>query len=352
MNKLTKLGVSALCGTLASVTGANAGTMDVTGSATATFVSLSNVETGNPIGMDTGITFKGSGELDGGQTFSVTVAHTDQNAFSAGTLELVTNSLGTWKLDQAGGGGGVGGYDDNVPTAWEETSGTGVTHGADHTKGVGSSTNLQYISPKLLGSQIKLAWAPKNDGKISNDKVTGGASGRKQEGFDVVVDINQDNWNYLPNIFAGYSITDQEGRTTTTVEQEQVDHEEGTVGLKFKIGPIAAGVQKTFEHPGNEDAGETEYYLNTMWGVSFNVNDDLSVSYGDFESKRGFVNPVAQGGGTANRPVTIAADSWQIAYSMGGASLKVAKTKVENSQYVSGAEGDHEGTTLALSLAF
>ena len=42
MNKLTKIGVTALCGSLASVAAANAGSMDVTGAASATYTSLSD----------------------------------------------------------------------------------------------------------------------------------------------------------------------------------------------------------------------------------------------------------------------------------------------------------------------
>ena len=51
MNKLTKIGVSALCGSLASVA-ANAGTMEVLGGATATWSSNESTVTGNPIGMN------------------------------------------------------------------------------------------------------------------------------------------------------------------------------------------------------------------------------------------------------------------------------------------------------------
>ena len=51
MNKLTKIGVSALCGSLASVSAANAGSLDVTGGATATWVSIETADTGNPIGL-------------------------------------------------------------------------------------------------------------------------------------------------------------------------------------------------------------------------------------------------------------------------------------------------------------
>ena len=66
MNKITKIGLSALCGSLASVSAAHAGALEVTGTAEATWTNLGDEVTGNPIGMNTGLTFKGSGELDGG----------------------------------------------------------------------------------------------------------------------------------------------------------------------------------------------------------------------------------------------------------------------------------------------
>jgi hypothetical protein len=50
--------------------------------------------------------------------------------------------------------------------------------------------------------------------------------------------------------------------------------------------------------------------------------------------------------------VEVEAQSIQIAYSMGGATLKVAETEVDNAAYVTGVSGDNEGTTIMLSLAF
>jgi hypothetical protein len=42
----------------------------------------------------------------------------------------------------------------------------------------------------------------------------------------------------------------------------------------------------------------------------------------------------------------------QVAYSMGGATIKIAETEVDNAAYVTGTGGDKEGTTVMLSLAF
>jgi len=61
MNKLTKIGASALCGSLAAVSIANAGAIDVSVGANATWTSNEGTVTGNPIGLNSGLTFTGSG---------------------------------------------------------------------------------------------------------------------------------------------------------------------------------------------------------------------------------------------------------------------------------------------------
>ena len=346
MNKLTKVGLSALCGSLAAITSASAGEMTVTGSAHMTRLTTTG-NTGNPFGMQSNLTFKGSGELDGGQTFSVTVDNTDQNAYSAGTISLTTNNLGTFDINQAGGGNGIGGYDDNMPRAWEETWDTGVAAGYDLAKGVGSSTNIQWTSPSVFGSKLKLAYAPKIGAGATNDKSVSGEGGNINDGIDVVLDVNPPLPIGAVNIFAGYSEqiyetsdrgADQEARSN--------DKEEGTAGVVLTIGPVKAGLQKTLEHLANEGAAEVQYYRNTSWGVSFNVNDNLSLSYGEMESKKGFVQE------GDNESVKLDTESWQIAYTLGGASIKFADTEVNNKAYSTGAANATEGRALSLSLAF
>ena len=65
MNKLTKVGLSALCGSLAAFSSANAGDRTVTGGVDMSWISLDDDTTGNPIGMGSNLTFSGSGELTG-----------------------------------------------------------------------------------------------------------------------------------------------------------------------------------------------------------------------------------------------------------------------------------------------
>ena len=344
MNKLTKIGVSALCGSMAAVSAANAGSMAVNGTATATWVSHNYGDVGNPIGMATWLTFVGSGELDNGSAVGVTVALDDKSAYSSANITLATPGLGTFKLGQGGGGGGIGGYDDNMPTVWEETTGTSVGAGIDYAKGVGSSTYVQWTSPSAGGAKLVLAYAGKADGVQVNDKAgSGGTTAGLNHGVDIVLDVSPGDGHF--NAFAGYSRINRDKSTAATLEDHPNDLEAGTVGLKVTLGPVQAGYQKTGEFFGTATTADAEYYNNTGWGVSFNVNDDLSVSYGSFTSKKGF-----NGSDLAERKTE--ATSWQLAYSMGGASLKIAETEVDNSQYVTGTSQDYEGTTVALSLAF
>ena len=68
MKKVTSLGVSALCGSLAAVaSAANAGELTVTGGVDMSWISLDDDTTGNPIGMGSNLTLAGSGALDGGE---------------------------------------------------------------------------------------------------------------------------------------------------------------------------------------------------------------------------------------------------------------------------------------------
>lgn len=357
MNKLTKVGLSALCGSLAAVSSAYAGEMSVSGSANATWTKLGgkNQTTGNPLGMASALSFTGTGELDGGQEVKLVIDHTDQNAWSAGTITLTTNSLGTFNLNQAGGGNGIGGYDDNMPRAWEEVWDTGVGVGADMAKGVGSSTNVQWKSPSIANSTLAIAYAPKNDRTQNNDKANSAAGNPKYgSGVDILLDISPSFDMFSANLFAGYSVTELDSAQGAGLKDRTSDHEEGTAGLTLTFGPIKAGVQKTAEFTASQVAGEEEYYANTSWGVSFNVNDNLSVSYAEFSSQKNYVGKEvgANDDSSGNTEQQIDADSIQLAYTMGGASIKIADTDVNNAKYVTDGTGDVKGTSVMLSLAF
>ena len=339
MNKLTKIGVSALCGSLAAIASAHAGEMSVSGGATATYTKLGYGDTGNPLGMATGLTFTGSGELDNGSTFTVTIAHDDQNAYSTSSIALTHPTMGKFTFDE-GGGTGLDRIDDKMPTAWEETDGTGVGAGLQTVSGAGGSSDIEWTLPADMlpsGLSAYLSYAPKPDGSKAKDKAGGGDKGGNTNGagWDLVIEHSelQDGLN----VFAGYSTIQQgDGNLTTG------DRNSRAIGATYAMGGITVGYQYSKDRL-NDDS--VSYYENNALGVSFSINDDLSVSFGSHKSDKSYV----AGQGTN---AELEATSIQIAYTMGGASIKLAETEVDNASYVTTTAGDKEGTTLALTLAF
>ena len=79
MNKLNKIGVSALCGSLAAMSAAQAGDLTASGSAALTYISQEAVVTGNPIGMASAVTSSGTSE-----TYTLTVKDNDECSLGAG----------------------------------------------------------------------------------------------------------------------------------------------------------------------------------------------------------------------------------------------------------------------------
>ena len=347
MNKLTKVGLSALCGSLATVSAANAGDMTVTGGVDMSWVSLGGgaSETGNPIGIGSNLTFKGSGELDNGWTFDLTVAMLNQDAYSTTAVNIDMGGLGSLNLNQGDSGNGIDAYDDKMPTAWEEPWGNALGTGIKLVSGSGNSPNMQYKSPTIAGTTLTLATAPDDGAGKANDKGSSGAgSGSTGAAYDATVNINPSAGTEILsglNLFVGGSMTEN------TVDSEN-DLYEGVAGLTFALGPVSVGAMAQGVSTGQEGATEVDYYKNHAYGVSFNINDDLSVSYGYHESKQGHVNltDVAKGNPTLD------VESWQIAYTIGGASLRYAETEVNNAAYQTTAAYDKDARVVSVSLAF
>jgi outer membrane protein OmpU len=337
MNKLHKIGATALCGSLACVA-ANAGDMSVSGSAVATYTSVDKSVTGNPIGINSGITFTGSGELDNGSTFTVSLTNADQSAYSSGNITITVPGIGTFGIDQGAGGQGIDRIDDKLPTAWEETNGTGANSGFRTVSGVGGSTNIELnVDSGMLpeGMGLQLAYTPKAGSSNINDKGVGGVGNNNQgSGWDVVV--THTGLGDGLEVFAGYSDVSQ-AVTSGDKSDDQISY---AAGLTYAMGAITIGLEYSEEDLNDDSVG---VYENTMYGVSYAVNDDLSISYGHVESEKDNI-------GSAD--VTMETDSVQISYTMGGATIILAETSIDDALYASGTGGDISGTTLRLALAF
>jgi len=368
MNKLTKIGMSALCGSLASVSASNAGTLDVSGSATLTHTSVDKSTVGNPIGMKSGITFTGNGELDGGQTFKLSLTDANKAAWSTGSISLTTNRIGTFKLNSGGGGAGIGGYDDNMPRAYEEVWDTAITTNANLQKGVSGSTNINWTSPTALGTTLQIAYAPDNDGATNVNKAySGDSSDHFGEGFDIVLDIDAQGTSIGSNLFIGYSETEVAKGGGGGTKPFTNDHEEAVVGLELTLGPLQLGGQVSAERIQTQARNAANYYGNSSWGVAFNVNDDLSISYSEARHVQSKTKKQKAGGTLA--PVKVGArlnnsineynpkswmrgDSIQVAYSIGGVAVKYAQTDYDNTAYGFDAKAPRSSRIVEVSLAF
>ena len=93
MNNITKIGLTALAGSLVA-TSAFAGGMSVSGSAKVTYKGGQGNSATNNFSNSKGITFSGSGEMDNGFTVSTTYTMTDA-AFSTSTVSLDMGDAGT-----------------------------------------------------------------------------------------------------------------------------------------------------------------------------------------------------------------------------------------------------------------
>ena len=345
MNKLTKLGVSALCGSLAAVSAANAGELTVTGGVDMSWVSLDNDTTGNPIGMGSNLTFKGSGELDNGWTFDLTVAMLNGDTYSNANVTLDMGGLGKLDFNQGNSANGIQAFDDKMPTAWEEPWGAGLGTGVQLVSGIGAQGNMQYTTPTVLGITLTAAVSPDMGAANPADKANAVTYDATGAGYDVTLNINPSFGTEALsslNLFVGGHGTEHHNQTG-----ELNDAVQATGGITFDIGPVSLGAQLSGISTGKTaTSADVDWYKNAMYGIAFNVNDNLSVSYGDHKSRQGFVSP------SFHQSKELDMDSWQIAYTLGGASFRYADISVNNASYQTTTSFDKDARVLSVSLAF
>ncbi len=354
MNKLTKVGFSALCGSLAAISAANAGELTVTGGADMTWINKSSTTTGNPLGIGSNTNIKGSGELDNGWTYSLTIANANAGAFSAANIGLDMGGLGKLNFNQGNSGNGIAAIDDKMPTAWEESWGNGLSTGVRLPLGSAASQNIMYTTPTILGITLTGTWAPEYGAADIADKNTGTTEDSKAGSYDGTININPSLGTEILsglNIFAGGSSIGAE------VKGSHNDLYEVVGGVTYDIGPLSLGYQVSGDYTGVDDhegdgggnQGVNNLYKAKAFGVAFNVNDSLSVSYGEWEAvKAGHSDSGYNPDTRSNRTITV--ESIQVAYSVGGASIRIADTSVDNAAWVAG--DNQEATVLSLGLAF
>jgi hypothetical protein len=189
------------------------------------------------------------------------------------------------------------------------------------------------------GMSAHIAVTPRAGAGVVNDKGVSGDTGVAGGGYDVA--LSHSGLMDGLNVFAGRSVIEQP--STAGIAGTTGDRTQYVLGGTYAIGAVTVGYQYSRDNLANSANGSTSYYQNDAFGVSFNVSDNLSLSYGQHKSDRNLTNATN---------VELEAESLQMAYTMGGMSIKIAESTVDNGSYTSGTGKDRDGTTIALSLAF
>ena len=336
MNKLTKIGVSALCGSLAGISAANAGDLSVSGGADMTWVSKEKAVTGQPIGIGSNMTFAGSGELDNGWTVDLSIAHTNGAVYSNTNIVIGLPGMGDVRIDQGVSGTGIQRMDDMTPNVWEEADG-GITAGINKVMGTSEGVTVEVTPSSDVipeGLTARFAYSKNADSGSVADKGVGGSSGTLESGWDLTLEATDALHGVAGlTLYGGISEIEQQQNAATI----NGDVSEDVLGIKYAAGGFTVGYQQT-----NEDTGVTAAasYENTSYGITFNINDDLSVGYNHTESDKSGTSADAE------------ADSIQIAYTMGGASIRVMEQSVTDQTYSTAGTADFDATIVSLGLAF
>jgi len=321
---IKKIGLTALAGSLVA-TSAYAGELSVSGGATITYseysgsstTSVTNAAANGNWGMDQDINFTGSGELDNG--FVVSVSHNIDQTFDTSTITLDMGDMGTLAYSDIEVGGGLFDLDDITPTAWEEASDGPVN---DVQAGMPSGNGFSYALPTIAGASISIAYSDNlsatavDDGKVSTGT---------DDGASHSIGIQYPVGDSGVTLYGGIGTEGQ-------ADGNDIDH--STVGIKGTFGAVSVGIQRNDE---DDTAAASPVDLETtIIGVSYLINENLSISYGTHNTSRD---------GIVDQEI----DSFQAAYSMGGVSVKAQNSKGEG---IANAAATSEKTEISISFAF
>ena len=337
MNKIKTLGISALAGSLVALS-AQAGDLSVSGSANISYTSKEKAQAvSNPIGIANALTFSKSGELDNGWTWAGAVIYLG-GADVIGNISTshVTFTMGDMGTLMIGNNAeAIGSIDDVMPTAYEE-SWNGLDSGPALV-GMGNGNMVTYTTPDLgAGTTLVFTWDPAAGGGADTE---GGVS---TGGGDTVLEMAFENTGLVEGLTIGGGVAEESRTTTQTASGGYTDEPwEVTAYAKYAVGGVTIGYQESAEDPGLSALVGAQQYENNNLAISFQVNDDLTISYSDFDSLRKLNNDTA---------VTMEIDSIQASYSMGAASIRIQDTDSSNANYTTGTDEEH--TEINVSLSF
>ena len=327
MNKLKKVGLTALAGSLVA-TSVYAGELSVSGSASITLANQDKLNKGNGFTMTDSVVFSGSGEMDNGWVVSASfeldqgAADTKTGATAAGPFDSHSFSvnmgdMGTITFSGHGGSSALSAVDDMTPTANNEAWDVGsTTHGGTASggalEGAGNDNSFYYSNSGLVdGLSIAASYMP-SDGTVVESTTSFAVAYSGVEGLTV-----------------GYAI-DENGLLGTSA----IDYD--TYYVKYAYGPITAGYQKTSQ----DAAAANDDDEFTAIGVSYQITEDFAISYNEAELDND------------NSATDEEHQAINFSYTMGGMTVAGTKWERTNSGLGTATTDDVEGMELSVSFAF
>jgi outer membrane protein OmpU len=323
MNKLTKIGLSALAGSLVAIS-AHAGSLSVSGSASISFADGDTDNAGgtaaeaNQWTMGDSLTFSGGGELDNGMSVAVKYEYdddegdlngggSDQPGFDSHSVTLSSAEMGSLTFAGHGGATNMDNMDDKTPNAFEE-SWDGVSEADEETlvNGITGNNSFFYKAPSMGGATFSVAYVPQGETATPNGSYVDFGVVFKPEAVD--------------GLEVGVAFGETEETTGTTVDEQ-------AIYAKYTLGSISAGI----------NMNESDTIDFTSYGISFAVTDDISVSYSASESDIAGANDQEASGVSAS-------------FTSGGMTVAGMINTVDNASFE--AANDTEGYEINFSFAF
>ena len=322
MNNFKKIGLSALAGSLASVS-AHAAEVSVSGSASITMDRPAKERaTGNDFSMGDSLGFNMSGETDGGLGVAV-YYEIDGGALDDYDMTL-SGDWGSLKFNGSGSSSAFGAVDDVTPNAYEEawdildTDGT-ATSGSPMVIGGGGGANMFiYTSPSFAGATVTVAY--QNDG---------GAAAVQDSYTDYAIAYSPE---MVEGLTLGYASADQE----TGIN---ISNKKTTGYVKYATGGFTLGYQVSEADHDTKTSSQDSH----AWGITYAVNDDFSIGYSSHT-----LEPDSGASSSASNDQESTGIS--ASYTMGGMTLAGAMNETDNMRGV--ASNDFEAYEFNLSFAF
>ena len=366
MNNIRKIGLTALAGSLVTLGSAVAGEMSVSGSINTTLKfgkpdSAQGNNTSRSIGNDKDVTFSGGGELDNGTTFSVSTTLLDNYELSASTTTITTPSLGSFQIGSSTGSASYM-YDEEVPQAYEQVS-DGKQTMANIVGNFMDNNHIMYTPPAMdfMGAtfQAHVGYTPQASDAVVGDGGQAAYNETWGAGKELGLTVSYEG------LKAGFYGAERENITggQAATGQQLSDEFNGAWYVKYSMGPVSIGYSETYLDGGVTQALSSEkttaskaertaggIFTGEQMSIAFNVNDNMSISYTTSEETYDTQDD-AKTATTNDDDVTESIDAIQVAYSMGGMSIKAYNMEVSNPDQDDDA-ADQSVTEIALGFAF